>query len=195
MRLASFALVAIAAVAQFPPGLVGRWRSAETSSGGLGAMFEFFKDGTFNFSAGAVVETKYRIEGNQLILPSGTINGPEQRLTMEWVNADHMVLNGSETLSRQGTSHDTTNPIVGEWTAPRETGGVKSEVRWFFEPDGTGLLLYPFKWQKGSYSVKNGTIRIEYPGSQPVEGPFRFDGTLLTIPSSGKTGKSQLKRY
>jgi hypothetical protein len=195
MRLASFVLVAITAVAQVPPGLVGRWRSAETSSGGLGAMLEFFQDGSFNFSAGAVVETKYRIQGNQLILPSGTVNGSEQRMTMEWVNPDHVVLNGSETLSRQGTSHDTTHPIVGEWTAPRETGGVKSEVRWFFEPDGTGLLLYPFKWQKGSYTVKNGTIRIEYPGSHPVEGPFNLHGASLTIPSSGKTGKSQLKRY
>ena len=158
-------------------------------------MLEFFKDGTLNFSAGAVVETKYRIAGNQLILPSGTINGPEQRLAMEWVNTDHVILNGSETLSRQGTSHDTINPIVGEWTASRDTAGVKSEVRWFFEPDGTGLLLYPFKWQKGSYSVKKGTIRIEYPDSQPVEGPFKLDGALLMIPSLSKTGKSQLKRY
>jgi hypothetical protein len=158
-------------------------------------MFEFHDDGTFNFSPGAVVEMKYRIEDNQLIFPPETSNGPEQRQTMEWPNADRLILGRSQTLSRQGPARDANNPILGEWTAPREMPGVKSEVHYFFESGGSSLLLFPFKWQKGRYSVKNATIRIEYPGKPAVEGPFRIEGNLLTIPSSGKTGESQLRRY
>jgi hypothetical protein len=56
--------------------LLGRWRSLETSKGGVGAMFEFRKDGVVDYSPGVVVEMKYRIEGDQLVLPPATVNGP-----------------------------------------------------------------------------------------------------------------------
>jgi hypothetical protein len=194
-KIAWVMLFSLTALAQAPASLMGRWRSIGTSSGGLGAMFEFRDDGTFSFSIGAVVEMKYRIESNQLIFPPGTINGPEQHQTMEWVSADRLVLNGAEIFSRQGTARDTNNPILGEWTTPRETGGVKSEARWFFEPEGKSLLLFPFKWQKGAYSVKAVTIRLEYPKETPVEGPFRIEGDVLTIPRTGGTGESRLRRY
>ena len=195
--LVVFSVAAFASWAQAPVGLTGRWRSAETSTGGLGVMFEFRSDGTLSFSIGAVVEMKYRIEGNQLIFPPGSTKGPEQHQTMQWVDADHLLLNGSETLSRQGAPHDPADPILGEWTAPREIAGVRSEVRFVFEPGGKSLLLFPFKWQKGRYLVKGSTIRIEYPDAYgpPVEGPFHVEGELLTIPSSGKAGESQLRRY
>ena len=158
-------------------------------------MLEFNDDGTLNFSPGAVVEMKYRIEGAQLILPPASTSGPEQRETMKWVDQDHLLLNGSQTLSRQGDRRDPNNTIVGEWTAPYEMPGAKLEVRYFFDPDGKSLLLVPFKWQKGRYSVKGTTIRIEYPASRPAEGPFRIEGDVLTIPTSGGTRQSQLRRY
>lgn len=158
-------------------------------------MFEFRGDGTFSFSLGAVVEMNYRIEGNQVIFPPGTIDGPEQRQTMEWVNADRLVLNGAETLSRQGAARDSSNPILGEWTAPRDMDGVKLEARYFFEPAGKSLLLLPFAWQKGAYAVKGGTLRMVIPKASPIEGPFHIEGDVFTMPKRGGTGQSQLRRY
>jgi hypothetical protein len=194
MRLVMFAVLGLTAFAQAPVGLAGRWRTAGSTKSGLGALFEFRDDGTFNFSVGAVVESKYRIEGTHLILPPGTNTGPEQRQTMEWLNVDHLVLNGNQTLSRQGAARDSANPILGEWTTPREAEGVKAEVTWFFEPAGKSLLVFPFKWQQGKYSVKGATIRIEYPGEKPVGGRLRLEGDLLTIPNSSGAA-SQLRRY
>ncbi len=181
-------LIAITLFAQIPSGLPGRWRSAGTSDSGLGAMFEFHDDGTFNFSAGAVVEMKYRIEDGQLILPPATIGGPDQRQSMKWIDADHLLLRDALTLSRQGPQRDTSNPIVGEWTG-------EAEVRYIFEPAGKSLFLFPFKWQQARYSVKGATMRLEYPTGPPVEGPFHLDRDTLTIPNSGKSTPSPLRRY
>ena len=47
--------------------LIGRWRSTETSKGGIGAVYQFRADGTFDFSPGAIVDMPYRMEGDQLI--------------------------------------------------------------------------------------------------------------------------------
>jgi hypothetical protein len=78
--------------------LLGRWRSLETSKGGIGAMFEFRKDGVVDYSPGAVVEMKYRIEGDQLVFPPATINGPEQRQSMAWSENDKLRLKASGDL-------------------------------------------------------------------------------------------------
>ncbi len=195
MRLAAFALLGVTAFAQAPPGIVGRWRTLGTTKGGIGSMFEFHDDGTLSYSLGAVVEMNYRIEGNQLIFPPGTVNGPEQHQTIKWVNADRLVLNKTETLSRQGAARDANNPILGEWTAPRDMDGVKLEARYFFEPAGKSLLLLPFAWQKGTYAVKGATIRMAIPKASPIEGSFRIEGDVLTMPKRGGAGESQLRRY
>src|SRR3977135_1474951 len=64
--------------------LIGRWRSIETSKGGIGAMYQFRADGTFDFSPGAIVDMPYRMEGDQLIFPPETTTGPEMKSTVAW---------------------------------------------------------------------------------------------------------------
>src|ERR1700712_2971045 len=66
--------------------IVGRWRSLDTSKGGIGAMFEFRSDGTVDFSPGAVVEMRWHIANSQLLLPSGTLGGDEQKYTLQWLS-------------------------------------------------------------------------------------------------------------
>jgi hypothetical protein len=61
-----------------PDQILGRWRSMETSMGGIGVMFEFHAGGVVDYSPGAVVETPWRKEDGQLVLPSGTVGGLEQ---------------------------------------------------------------------------------------------------------------------
>jgi hypothetical protein len=195
MRFILLFVAALTAFAQAPANLMGRWRSMETSKGGIGAMFEFRGDGTLSFSPGAVVEMNYRVEGKELIFPPATTTGPEQRQKMEWVNADRVTLGGAETLSRQGAARDPANPLFGEWTAPRDMGGTKMEARYFFEPTGKVLLLLPFAWQKGTYSVTGGSIRIDRPKALPSEGAFRIEGDVLTLPGTRGNGESHFRRY
>jgi len=178
--------------------LLGRWRSLETSKGGIGAMFEFRKDGVVDFSPGAVVEMKYRIEGDQLVLPPATINGPEQKQTMEWSGNDKLRLKVSADawveLARQGPAPDVQIPILGEWTSSGEMAGKTMQARYLFYPAGKGLLLIPFLKQSGSYSIRGETIRLELPGHEPVEGKLKVDGDVLTIPGPNN-GESRFARY
>src|SRR5436190_20808073 len=132
-------------VAQTPSSLLGRWRSLETSKGGIGAMFEFHADRAVDFSPGAVVESAYRIEGNRLILPPGTKNGPEQKMAIDFIGQAKLHLRpagvdwseaDSLELLRKGDRADASNLIFGEWNGIREINGRQLEAHWFFYPSG-----------------------------------------------------------
>ena len=45
-------------------------------------MYHFQADGTVDFSPGAIVDMPYRVEGDQVIFPPGTTNGPEIKSTL-----------------------------------------------------------------------------------------------------------------
>ena len=47
-------LVLLQAASGQQPNLVGRWRSVETSKGGIGAVYQFYADGALDFSPGAI---------------------------------------------------------------------------------------------------------------------------------------------
>jgi hypothetical protein len=194
-RLLFLAVFAPLLAAEDPSARVlGRWRSLGTSSGGIGVMFEFRKDNVVDFCSGAAVEATYRIEGDQLILPPEVKDGPELNQTMEWLGDDKLRLSQGNDLvvelARAGTRPDAKNRALGEWVAQREMAGGKLEVRYFFYPAGKALVLLPFLTQRGSYTLGDGTIRLELPGKDPVEGKFKVEGDALTLPDG-----SRLARY
>jgi hypothetical protein len=192
-------VLVVASLAGADEGVIGRWRSAQPSSGGIGSIFEFHRGGVVDMSAAAVVEARWRMENGKLILPPATIGGPEQAARVEW-RGDNLLSwklpdGGGEQLTRQGPVVDPKRLIVGEWTGPREMAGRKLEVRWIFYATGKSLLLIPFQMQHGRYSIEGGTIRIEVPGRGPVQGKFRVLGNMLTIPGPNGKGEFQMARY
>jgi hypothetical protein len=48
--------------------ILGKWRSVETSKGGIGAVLNFRPNGTFDYSPGAVIAGTYRIETSRVAL-------------------------------------------------------------------------------------------------------------------------------
>ena len=102
--------------------IVGRWRSLETSKGGIGVMYEFHSDGAVDFSPGAIVEMQWRIENNQLVLPSATVGGDEQKCTLQWPSDSKWskTEGGVTELTRVGDRSHADKPIVGEWIEHRE---------------------------------------------------------------------------
>jgi hypothetical protein len=178
--------------------LVGRWLSVETSKGGIGAMYEFRADGTFQFSPGAIVEMPYRLEGDQLILPSATTDGPEQKSTLEWSGKSRfrMSLNGQAgpVYQRQGTQIDSANPLVGEWLGSSEMDGRKLESRFIFDASGTSRLLIKFSNEHGTWSANEGKLTARINGAMALDGKFEIAGGQLTIyRTAGKV--TRLKRY
>src|SRR5579863_7686350 len=140
-----FALVL--ANAQPPANLTGRWRSVETSKGGIGAVYQFHADGTVDFSPGAIVEMPYRVEGDQLILPPATTTGPESKSAIALVGDSQLrmtVQGHTEEYRWQGAAPDPGNRLLGEWLGSREMDGHPMAVRMFFYPAGKSLLLIAF---------------------------------------------------
>ncbi|MGI8961298.1 MAG: hypothetical protein ACR2IV_16350 [Bryobacteraceae bacterium] len=195
-------LVNLLAAAEVPSKLLGRWRSLETSPGGIGALLEFHADGSVDFSPGAVVESPYRIEVNQLILPSESNHGPEQKMAIEFVGENKLRLkpSGNSTapgntaeLVRKGIRSDPLSLIIGEWRGTRDIGGHQAEMRWLFYSTGKSLLLIPFRTDHGRFTVEGAKIHFDLPGAMLAEGHFDINGDVLSLP--GRKTASRYARY
>jgi hypothetical protein len=176
--------------------LVGRWRSVETSKGGIGAVYRFNSDGTIDFSPGAMVDMPYRMEGDQLILPPATTTGPEMKSTLTWPSNDVLRMSQqgqSEEYQRQSAA-DPRDRLLGEWLTLREMNGQRMPTEMFFYPAGKSLLVIRFTTQRGRYSVANGRLVAEFGGRVGLEGAFEFTNGVLSIHrSNGRVTK--LARY
>jgi hypothetical protein len=178
-------------------GLIGRWRSVETSKGGIGAVYEFHADRTFDFSPGAIVDMPYRVEGNQMILPPATTGGPEIKSKLTWPGDRVMriAMPGAVTeYQRQGPPADPRDPLLGEWLTFREMDGTRMPEEWFFYPAGKSLLVIRFTTQHGTYSVTNGRLVGIIGGQTGLDGTFEITNGILSINRSrGRVTK--LARY
>jgi len=178
-------------------GIVGRWRSLETTKGGIGQMWELRSDGTADCSIGAVVTMPWRIENNQLILPPATKDGPEQKYTLKWLGDNKVrweTEEGVAELERVGNRSDPGNPIIGEWIENREMGGRNVEARYLFYAHGEVLLLIPMSIQHGTYSISGSALHLERQGLTR-EFKFKLADKLLTVSASDGGQKLSLARY
>ena len=193
-------LVWLGASAQQPSSetIVGRWRSLETSKGGIGAVWEFRSGGTVDYSLGAVVEMPWRIENNQLILPPATTDGPEQKYTLKWLGDNKLrweTEGGATELARVGDRSDPGNPIIGEWIENREMGGLKLEARYLFYARGKLLLVIPFAIQHGSYTISGSALSLNIPGRKTPELRFKLVDNFLVFTDSEGGREFHYARY
>jgi hypothetical protein len=164
--------------------------------GGIGAVYQFRADGTFDFSPGAIVDMPYSMEGDQLIFPPATTTGPEMKSTFTWPSNDvmRMTMQGhAEEYQRRGAP-DPRNRLLGEWLGQREMEGQRMPVQMFFYPAGRSLLVILFTTQHGRYSVTNGKQAGEIGARTALEGTFDITNGVLAIYRSG--GRvTKLARY
>jgi hypothetical protein len=182
--------------AQPAASLAGRWRSVETSKGGIGAVYQFHANGTIDFSPGAIVDMPYRVEGDQLILPPGITNGPEIKSTVTLAgDAMQLSLEGHVAeYHRKGAVQDPRDPLLGEWLGSREMDGRQMIEQMFFYPGGKSLLVILFTTQRGSYSTTSGRLVATFGGRVGLDGAFDISDGVLSIHRSG--GRvTKLARY
>jgi hypothetical protein len=189
-----FALVL--ANAQSPANLAGRWRSVETSQGGIGAVYQFHADGTVDFSPGAIVDMPFRVEGNQLILPPATTAGPETKAKLT-LSGDVLRLTAEGHVAeyhRRGTLQNLSNPLLGEWLGSREMDGRQMIEQMFFYPGGKSLLVILFTTQRGIFSTTGGRLVATFGSRAGLNGPFDISDGVLSIHRGG--GRvTKLARY
>jgi hypothetical protein len=177
--------------------IVGRWRSLETSKGGLGAVYEFRPDGTVDFSPGAIVEMQWRVENNQLVVPPGTVGGDEQKYTLQWFSDSKLGLKteaGVTELTRLGERSHADKPIVGEWIEHREMAGRNLEAHWLFYLNSKLLFIMPFAIQHGSYTMSGSALHLKMPGLRP-ESRFEVKDNLLIFSELQGSQKDRYVRY
>jgi hypothetical protein len=146
---------------------------------------------------GAVVDMPWRIENEQLILPPDTTDGPEQKCTLKWLGDDKFrcgAEGGVIELARVNYPSAPGNPIVGEWIGNTEMGGRNFEARYLFYPSGKLLLLIPFKFQHGSYTISGSTLLLKQEG-QTSESKFKLADNLLIISAQKGGQESRYARY
>ena len=180
--------------------IVGRWRSLETTKGGIGNVYEFRSDGTVDGSLGAVVEMPWRIENNQLILPPETNGGAERKTNLKWLGDNKLNLVSEAAvieLARVGDRANADNPILGEWIENRKIEGRNFEAHYLFYPDGKLLLIMPFVTEHGSYTISGSALHIIKTGPKPESRSYLFElsDNLLTLSESGGGHKDRYARY
>jgi hypothetical protein len=186
-------LVTFCCCAQDASQLVGRWRSAETSQGGIGAMYDFDANGTVRFSPGAIVPMRYQLQANHLDFVPAEGAGYE----LAWTDENHLRLTQAgavETCTRLGQRPDPNDRLTGEWIGSRDMDGKKVVVHWIFGGNGSGLLMIRFLTQVGAYSVQNGRLLATFGGRTGLDGPVSFAENSMAINrSNGRV--TRLVRY
>jgi len=160
--------------------LLGKWRSVETSNGGIGAVVDFHADGTFDYMPGAVLGGRYREEGKQIIITPE--NGePAYPQVLDTLSASAMRL-GMLDFVRVGKPEAADKLLLGVWRTVRSMPSAPgSHGYYYFRPDGRETFFIPFLTERCSYSVSGGRIRLtNRQGSK--EGPMQWDGKILTVP-------------
>jgi hypothetical protein len=128
--------------------LLGRWRSATTTRGGIGAVYDFKPTGIATYSSVAIVDSEYRQDGGQLWLSGQTIGvgwHPDGRLQFNHGG------NQVEDFIRQGKVVDTGHPLRGEWKGTRMMAGRPLPVTLQFHANGQALSVIYLKTQPGRY--------------------------------------------
>jgi hypothetical protein len=177
--------------------IVGRWRSMETSKGGIGTVYNFRLDGTVDFSVGAVVEMQWRVENNQLVVPPATVGGDEQKYTLQWFSDSKLGLKteaGVTELTRVGERSHADNPILGEWIEHREVASHNLEAHWLFYPNSKLLFIMPFAIQSGSYTMSGSVLHLKVPSLKP-ESRFEVKDNLLILSEFKDSQKDRYARY
>ena len=153
--------------------LIGVWESADTTKGGLGAIYEFREDGGLVAGIGALVNLTYDPQDPNLqqLLPDSKVPGDESQ--------PQKIMDGPA-----GSA-----PYVGVWKFRHYTGGIA--YQWITD-DGRILLRVPFPIPWSRYEVKGNKLLVFQKGCPRQEFLFKVTEKTLELTKPGKKKKEAI---
>lgn len=179
--------VALSVTPQTPANLVGTWDAIARSDGGLGQTALFAPDNTVALVLGAMVDMKYKLEGDKLTVYN---DGPRDRFSQ----TNSLTLNGDTAIvSSRGNSLKmvrlpTANPasgLVGAWRYMHYTGVPGYDE---YAENGSMRLRVPIQVQRGLYSVAGNKISFLMlaPAREEWDAEFAISADTLTVQMRGQ---------
>ncbi len=184
------ALVMVAEAQTVPDALLGRWRSAETSKGGIGSFLEFRDGGVLRSGVGAIVADGWRTEGQELVDTAG------KRVTWDLREAGVLRLwQGQRMVSEWKRVGEAGEGLVGEWSGKQQMEGFLLNPRWIFYARGQNLFVMPFRWKTGRWKVTGETMDVTWASGERSLGRWKVQGNVLEIPGTAEKPMLRFYRY
>jgi hypothetical protein len=192
--------------------LVGTWVAVHRSLGGIGSIWTFRVGGQLEVNVGAIVDSWYRVEGDELVGPPSrtTAGAPLERHRFR-VEGDTLHqergANAELVCRRVGPTQPDDPPYVGVWAL--SIGGRPISAQMELTRDGLSKGRFPFPGSTvmGTYRLGDQTFALRpVPTDSAVEkhGRFRLaDGLLVLTQPDGTqedtyirqdAGKEELRR-
>jgi hypothetical protein len=183
--LASIGAAQAAPIASSP--LIGTWEATNRSAGGLGSTIAFGPDNSLTFTIGAMVDMKYRLASDTLIItdPEGKYHPETFRLL-----GDTLVTlrDGRELRETRVGQAAPGGPLVGRWTYVHRSGVPAFEE---FTRNGDFRLRVPIHTLQGNYTALGDSAMLHLPGPGGGDRGVRFavTGDTLQLTWNGQTSR------
>ncbi len=170
--------------------IIGKWVQTERTKGDLGGIFIFYEDGKSTVIFGAIVESKYIIEGDNLIeIYQGNRSKNEtikysflvdnENLTIKKLDSRHPKdCNVELKMDRINGSKEIHKSIIGKWTYEHCTGG-KALVQ--YTTDGRKLLCVPMVYETGHYILEDENLTIKMENGRSYTRQVKIEKEKLTL--------------
>lgn len=168
-------------------GLIGKWESDVIRNSKVGTIWQFNENGTVDITSGAIVYYVYIFKGNELISALFNHLTGETSLDTSFVEirGDSLFqkykIKGKEhsrVMIRVGKRKRKNMPEVGTWVT-KNIAGQKSYYK--FNSDHTLFLRIPLTTQRGTFRVKDFTLKLKLKGEKEESYNIKFLAHSLSL--------------
>ena len=178
-----FAINLLPAPAYSQDEIIGIWSASNRTKGGLGSQWTFFRNGNVSLTFGALVDFKYEIQNNYILMHMSKDKIVKEEFT---ISGDTLTIKSEEykepkVMKRAGIPADTKQPLIGNWTYPHYTGQT-AFMR--YTSHGLAQLSVPFIVESGTYSSEGNRIVIRLHNKEPRTYLFTRNNMKLSLKDS-----------
>lgn len=172
--------------------ITGIWSATSRTKGGLGSQWTFFESGDVSLTFGALVDFKYEINGNFILMhmDEGKITKEEFLISGNKLTIKNEKSQEPMVMEWAGIPADIKQPLIGNWTYPHHTGQT-ALMR--YTRGGLAQLSVPFIVENGTYSIQGNQFVITLRNKEPRAYSFTRNNKQLSLKDSKTNEVTELE--